>query len=194
MSQAKDVLKSLKKRIIHKNPKVQLLALTVNMIRNPSCATELYFLKEQWFCANHTPPQTQPLQKLSPSVRISQQEEPALSIPDFPALRFVASYVYIRVSPFDISFGPSLKQLLSISVILYVCKLLIAVFGYISSVVNFDVVISPVLQEIQNARGIMDILSEMWMLWIRVQRGFKHKCHQAVSLWDFSTSCASIIQ
>lgn len=36
--------------------------------------------------------------------------------------------VYIRVSPFDISFGPSLKQLLSISVILYVRKLLIAVF------------------------------------------------------------------
>ncbi|KAF8721749.1 hypothetical protein HU200_022926 [Digitaria exilis] len=165
--QAKDVLKSLKKRIIHKNPKVQLLALTLleTMIKNCGDIVHMqvaerdilhemvkivkkrhdYHVKEkiltlidtwqevfggararypQYFAAYQellrngavfpertngsvpiiTPPQTQPLQNYPHPVRISQQEEPALSIPDFPALS---------------------------------------------------------LTEIQNARGIMDILSEM---------------------------------
>ncbi|TKW38512.1 hypothetical protein SEVIR_1G119900v4 [Setaria viridis] len=165
--QAKDVVKSLKKRIIHKNPKVQLLALTLleTMIKNCGDIVHMhvaerdilhemvkivkkrhdYHVKEkiltlidnwqevfggararypQYFAAYQellrtgavfpqrsngsvpiiTPPQTQPLQNYPPPLSISQQEEPELSIPDFPALS---------------------------------------------------------LTEIQNARGIMDILSEM---------------------------------
>nr|CAB3446374.1 unnamed protein product [Digitaria exilis] len=127
--QAKDVLKSLKKRIIHKNPKVQLLALTLleTMIKNCGDIVHMQvaerdILHEMVKIVKKrrngavfpertngsvpiiTPPQTQPLQNYPPPVRISQQEEPALSIPDFPALS---------------------------------------------------------LTEIQNARGIMDILSEM---------------------------------
>ncbi|CAN6231223.1 unnamed protein product [Urochloa humidicola] len=165
--QAKDVVKSLKKRIIHKNPKVQLLALTLleTMIKNCGDIVHMhvaerdilhemvkivkkrhdYHVKEkiltlidawqevfggararypQYFAAYQellragavfpqrsngsvpiiTPPQTQPLQNYPPTLRISQRDEPELSIPDFPALS---------------------------------------------------------LTEIQNARGIMDILSEM---------------------------------
>ncbi|CAL5022667.1 unnamed protein product [Urochloa decumbens] len=147
--QAKDVVKSLKKRIIHKNPKVQLLALTLleTMIKNCGDIVHMhvaerdilhemvkivkkrhdYHVKEkiltlidswqevfggararypQYFAAYQellrtgavfpqrsngsvpiiTPPQTQPLQNYPPPLRISQQEEPELSIPDFPAL------------------------------------------------------------------------------------------------------------
>ncbi|XP_062223546.1 TOM1-like protein 9 isoform X2 [Phragmites australis] len=165
--QAKEVVKSLKKRIAHKNPKVQLLALTLleTMIKNCGDIVHMhvaerdilhemvkivkkrpdYHVKEkiltlidtwqevfggararypQYYAAYQellragaifpqrsngsvpifTPPQTQPLQNYPPSLRVTQEQEPESSVPDFPALS---------------------------------------------------------LTEIQNARGIMDVLSEM---------------------------------
>ncbi|WVZ76939.1 hypothetical protein U9M48_024853 [Paspalum notatum var. saurae] len=188
--QAKEVVKSLKKRIAHKKPKVQLLALTLleTMIKNCGDIVHMYVaerdilhemvkivkkrndhhVKEkiltlidtwqevfggasarypQYYAAYEellrsgavfpprsngsvpiiTPPQTQPLQNYPPSLRISQEEEPELPIPDFPALRNL-HYVHCRV------FDTNLKM---------------------------TVVYFTSHTEIQNARGIMDVLSEM---------------------------------
>uniref|UniRef100_A0A453LY20 VHS domain-containing protein n=1 Tax=Aegilops tauschii subsp. strangulata TaxID=200361 RepID=A0A453LY20_AEGTS len=127
--QTKDVVKSLKKRIAHKNSKVQLLALTLleTMIKNCGDIVHMHvaerdILREMVKIVKKrragavfpqrsngsvpifTPAQTQPLQNYPPALRDADHEAPESSAQDFPATS---------------------------------------------------------LADIQNARGIMDVLSEM---------------------------------